>query len=97
MKAPDPVIFGDAAIPADMQKLARVLMSDVVDFYDSTTDTIDGRARVFVIMNALAIVSASVVAGTNDYSAAKWFLMALDRNVRAFLERDPPPPGATMQ
>lgn len=95
MTPPKPVVFGDTALPSDVKHLTRVLTADVMDFYESRND---GPERLYVILNSLAIVAATVIAGPADLEAARWFLEALDRNVRALFEaNNPPPPGTTKQ
>lgn len=96
---PKPAVYGDIAVPEPVKELTRALMREVIVFYEQQEhDPGRRRARVYAIMNSLAITSATVVAGTQDFAACEWFLEAFQRNVSALLEGDrPPPPGATKQ
>jgi cytochrome P450 len=73
----------ETELPRELSDLTHGIMQHVVDYYRSGEPA---RDRVFECMNALAIVAATVIAGTDD-DMRVWFFTAVDANVHSIRTR----------
>lgn len=86
-------------VPPEVSDLCKDIMRQVVEFYRDN-DGPPSRERVYLVMNALAIVTAVLIAST-DRSMYKWFGEAVLKNIQAIaaapLMSDDETEGATIQ